>query len=35
MQMYEQGKDLLTIRNTIDSKYESLGVEPTPTPMPQ
>ncbi|MBB6453484.1 hypothetical protein HNQ94_001933 [Salirhabdus euzebyi] len=33
--MNEEGKDLKTIRDTIDQKYASLGVESTPTPMPE
>jgi hypothetical protein len=34
MQMKIDGKDLKTIRNTIDEKYQTAGLESTPTPMP-
>lgn len=33
--MYEEGEDLLKIRNHIDEKYGANGVPSTPTPMPE
>jgi hypothetical protein len=32
---FEKGTSLRDIRNMIDEKYEGVGTESTPTPMPE
>lgn len=32
---FEKGTSLIDIRHMIDKKYESMGTESTPTPMPE
>lgn len=32
---FEKGKSLKDIRNMIDKKYEGMGTDSTPTPMPE
>ncbi len=33
--MYDEGYDIVEIREAIDAQYEDTGLEPTPTPMPE